>query len=158
MGTFEDRHSPYQNFNFRVEIDGLEQANFSEVSGLGLDVNVADFRDASANTGYDKLHGIHKAGKIILKRGIIGTQSFYEWLAKCRAGKIKECKRNLVITLRGDDRKAQQVRWKLMNAMPVKYDVPSLNADGNDVAIEELVLSVEGVTLEGASRQKGQRS
>ena len=39
--------------------------------------------------------------------------------------------------------------WKLTNARPIRYTAPSLNAKtGTDVAIEELVLSIEDLTLE----------
>jgi hypothetical protein len=39
--------------------------------------------------------------------------------------------------------------WKLHNARPIRYTAPSMNAKtGTDVAIEELVLSIEDLTVE----------
>jgi len=95
----------------------------------------------------NKFPGIHKAGDVTLKRGVIGEQNLYDWLELCRTGKIHEAKRNIVITLQSEDRDTAVVTWKLMSAMPIKWTGPTLTAKGGgDVAIEELVLSVEMVT------------
>jgi phage tail-like protein len=151
MATLRD--TPYSAFNFLVELDGQGkevQAGFSEVSGLNAEVTVAEYRAGNAKVNYvNKIPGIHKAGDVTLKRGVIGAQNLYDWLEKCRTGKIKEAKRNLVINLLSEDREGPVVSWKLMGAMPIKWTGPTLTAKGGgDVAIEELVLSVEMVTQE----------
>jgi phage tail-like protein len=152
MATF--RETPYSAFNFLVELEsgqGTEvQAGFSEVSGLNAEVTVAEYRAGNAKVNYvNKLPGIHKAGDVTLKRGVIGAQNLYEWLEKCRNGNIKEAKRNIVIKLQSEDRDTSVVSWKLVSAMPIKWTGPTLTAKGGgDVAIEELVLSVEMVTQE----------
>jgi hypothetical protein len=39
--------------------------------------------------------------------------------------------------------------WRLMNARPIKYTGPTLNAKGGtDVAMEELVLACESLSVE----------
>ena len=149
MATF--RETPYSAFNFQVELSGQGkevQAGFSEVSGLNAEVTVAEYRAGNSSVNYvNKFPGIHKAGDVTLKRGVIGAQNLYEWLELCRNGKTKEAKRNIVITLQSEDRENSVVTWKLMSAMPIKWTGPTLTAKGGgDVAIEELVLSVEMVT------------
>lgn len=151
MATFRD--TPYSAFNFLVELDGQGKevkAGFSEVSGLNAEVTVAEYRAGNAKVNYvNKIPGIHKAGDVTLKRGVIGEQNLYEWLQQCREGKYPQAKRNLVINLLSEDREGPVVTWKLMGAMPIKWTGPTLTAKGGgDVAIEELVLSVEMVTQE----------
>lgn len=152
MATLRD--TPYSAFNFLVEIEpgqGQEvQAGFSEVSGLNAEVTVAVYRAGNSKVNYvNKLPGIHKAGDVTLKRGVIGAQNLYDWLEKCRNGNLKEAKRNIVIKLQSEDRDSTVVTWKLVSAMPIKWTGPTLTAKGGgDVAIEELVLSVEMVTQE----------
>ncbi len=152
MATLRD--TPYSAFNFLVEIEpgqGQEvQAGFSEVSGLNAEVTVAEYRAGNSKVNYvNKLPGIHKAGDVTLKRGVIGAQNLYDWLEKCRNGNLKEAKRNIVIKLQSEDRDSTVVTWKLVSAMPIKWTGPTLTAKGGgDVAIEELVLSVEMVTQE----------
>ena len=41
------RFDPYKNFNFRVEIDGLSVAGFSECTGLETEVSVIEYREGA---------------------------------------------------------------------------------------------------------------
>ena len=143
------RDNPYSAFNFLVEIEpgqGNEVvAGFSEVSGLNTEIAVAEYRAGNHKVNHvTKLPGIHKAGDVTLKRGVIGAQNLYEWLEKCRNGSIGEAKRSITIKLLSEDRRDSVLFWKLNGAMPIKWTGPTLTAKGSgDVAIEELVLSVE---------------
>lgn len=143
------RETPYSAFNFQVELEpgqGSEvQAGFAEVSGLNAEVTIAEYRNGNAQVNYvSKIPGIHKAGDVTLKRGVIGAQNIYEWLQKVRDGKLSDSKRNLVIKLMSEDRTETVLSWKLRGAMPIKWTGPTLTAKGGgDVAMEELVLSVE---------------
>ncbi len=88
------RENPYSAFNFLVDLEpgqGTEVlAAFSEVSGLNAEVTVAEYRAGNHAVNYvQKVPGIHKAGDVTLKRGVIGAQDIYEeWLELCRSGKI----------------------------------------------------------------------
>jgi hypothetical protein len=56
--------------------------------------------------------------------------------------------KRVTITLR-DETGAPKQRWQLRNVFPMKYTGPSLNAKGGqDVAMEELVLSAEQIDFE----------
>lgn len=148
------RETPYSAFNFLVDLEpgqGSEvRAGFSEVSGLNAEVTVAEYRAGNDRVNYvRKVPGIHKAGDVTLKRGVIGAQNLYEWLEKGRTGKISEAKRDIVVKLQSEDRADTVVSWKLRGAMPIKWTGPTLTAKGGgDVAIEELVLSVETIEQE----------
>ena len=149
MATF--RETPYSAFNFLVEIEagqGQEvSAGFAEVSGLNAEVTVAEYRNGNANTNYvTKVPGIHKSGDVTLKRGVIGATNLYDWLEQARAGSL-DAKRNIVVKLLSEDRADTVVSWKLRGVLPIKWTGPTLTAKGGgDVAMEEMVLSVE--TLE----------
>ena len=55
--------------------------------------------------------------------------------------------RNVTITMKDESSQNTVMRWTLQNTVPTKYTGPSLNAKGgSDVAMEELVLSAEGIT------------
>ena len=79
----DDRRDPFRVFNFRLEIDGVPVAAFSEVGGLQSDGDVADYR-----TGMDipltnrRLPGLRKFGPITLKRGLTGVkpERVCQWL------------------------------------------------------------------------------
>ena len=58
--------------------------------------------------------------------------------------------RNIVITL-NDEQSNPVVRWKLINARPMKWTGSALAGKvGREVAIEELVVSAEGFEVEVA--------
>ena len=145
------RETPYSAFNFLVEIEagqGQEvTAGFAEVSGLNAEVTVAEYRNGNASSNYvTKVPGIHKAGDVTLKRGVIGATNLYDWLEQARAGSL-DAKRNIVVKLLSEDRADTVVSWKLRGVLPIKWTGPTLTAKGGgDVAMEEMVLSVE--TLE----------
>ena len=146
------RETPYGVFNYLVNLgDGTEgevQGGFSEVSGLNAEVTVAEYRNGNANVNYPtKVPATNKAGDVTLKRGVIGAENIYNWLDQIRLGDVT-AKRDVVVKLRNEDptTSAAVVSWKLVNAMPIKWTGPSLTAKGgSDVAIEELVLSVENI-------------
>ena len=148
------RETPYSAFNFLVDLEpgqGTEVlAGFSEVSGLNAEVTVAEYRAGNHAVNYvQKVPGIHKAGDVTLKRGVIGAQNLYEWLELGRSGKIAQVKRDIVVKLQSEDRGGIVVSWKLRGAMPIKWTGPTLTAKGGgDIAIEELVLSVETIEQE----------
>ncbi len=151
MATF--REIPYSAFNYQVELEPGQgdkvDAGFSDVSGLNAEVTVAEYRNGNSKVNHvSKIPGIHKAGDVTLKRGVIGAQNLWNWLDEVRQGKLS-AKRNVSIKLLSEDRSETVVIWRLKNAMPIKWTGPTLTGKGGgDVAIEELVLSVEMVDQE----------
>ncbi len=148
----ELRETPYSVFNYLVNLgDGTEgevQGGFSEVSGLNAEITIAEYRNGNAPANYvTKIPAISKAGDVTLKRGVIGAENIYSWLDQIREGDVT-AKRNVEVKLKRENATdpAAVVTWKLINAMPIKWTGPTLTAKGgSDVAMEELVLSVEHI-------------
>lgn len=158
MATERDR--PYSQFNFRVSWmpatgsggDTLDeetvQAGFQEVSGLGMEITVAEYRAGNAGTNEPiKITGTVKTPDVTLKRGVIGSTDLYDWLHEVRNGSQNQLK-NVTIKLMAEDQKTVAQQWKLFNSRPMKYTGPSLSGKGTDLAIEELVLAAERIVLE----------
>jgi len=142
---------PYSQFNFQVTIgeDGPErpQAGFQEVSGLGLEINVAEYRAGNMNDNAPiKVTGTYKVPDVTLKRGLMGYLDLYSWLDQIRNGNQTDL-RTVKIDLLSEDRASVAMSWKLIKARPIKYTGPSLNGKGTDVAVEELVLAAHRVEL-----------
>jgi phage tail-like protein len=140
------RNDPYKNFNFRVEIDGLPVAGFSECSGLETEVSVIEYREGG-DFSVRKLPGLAKVGDVTLKRGITKSNELQNWHQNILNGVAD--RKNVVVILMDDERNAV-VLWKLFNTFPRKWEGPSLRAQGNEVAIESLVLSCERLERENA--------
>lgn len=142
---------PYSQFNFQVTLgdEGPErpQAGFQEVSGIGLEVNVAEYRAGnSLENSPIKVTGTYKVPDVTLKRGLMGFLDLYRWLDEVRNGSQDQL-RTVKIDLMSEDRATVAMSWKLVKARPIKYTGPSLNGKGTDVAVEELVIASERIEL-----------
>ena len=73
MAVLRDR--PYVQFNFLVDLgtgntDGPE-AGFQEVSGIGMEVTVSEYRTGNAReNSVMKITGMNKSTDVTLKRGV----------------------------------------------------------------------------------------
>lgn len=131
---------PYKNFRFLVEIQGITQAGFSGCSGFGSTVEVIEYREGGDPTPVRKLPGRVKFPDITLKWGLTDSRELYDWHLSVVKGQIQR-KNGSIIVL--DDSGVEKVRWNFLNAWPTKWEGPDLNAKGNDVAIETLVITCE---------------
>ena len=154
-----ERDRPYSQFNFLVSWSPASdneggsmkedevRAGFQEVSGLGMEITVAEYRAGNYPTNEPiKLTGMVKTPDITLKRGVMGRPDLFSWLNEVRDGAQNQLK-NVSIKLMTEDRTEVAQEWFLKNARPMKYTGPSLSAKGTDLAIEELVLSAERIEM-----------
>ena len=133
---------PFASFNFKLEIEGITIAGFSEVTGLNQESNVIDYREGQEPITPRKLPGLNKFGNITLKRGISPDLSVYNWRKTVTDGDIE--RRNASVVLH-NEKHEEVVRWNLVNAWPSKMVAPDLKANANEVAIETFELTHEGV-------------
>jgi phage tail-like protein len=145
------RDYPYSQFNFRVSWDGLNEtavnAGFQEVSGLGLEMTVAEYRAGNwSENSSRKVNTTYKVPDVTCKRGVLGALDLYQWLDAVRNGTQGQLK-TVTIKLMSEDRTTAVMTWKLLRARPMKYTGPALNGKGTDLAIEELVLASERIEL-----------
>ena len=150
MAVLRDR--PYTQFNFLVDLgrgitDGPE-AGFQDVSGIGMEVEVIEYRNGNAKeNGVTKLTGLTKYPNVTLKRGLIGSLNLYQWIDQIRNGDPGGL-RTVVIQLQNEDHTQVVQAWKLLRARIVKHVSGPLNGKGTDVAMEEMVLAYERLELE----------
>ena len=85
-------------------------------------------------------------GNITFKRGVFkGDNEFYQWLDTISLNKVE--RRDLTLSLLNENHEPV-VTWKIKNAFPVKVTSTDLKADGSEVAIEQLDVAHEGLTIE----------
>ena len=65
-----DRKDPYKNFRFLLEIDGITQAGFREVTVPDSTSDVAEYREGNEPITPRKLPGLVKYGNLTLKWGM----------------------------------------------------------------------------------------
>ena len=141
------RIDPLRNFRFRLEIDGIAQAGFSEVMIAETTIDAVDYREGNEAPHVRKLSGLTKFGNVTLKWGMSlgGTAlDLFKWHNDVSAGLIKERRKKVTIVVQ-DEAGTDAARFVVDNAWPVKYDPSDLNAKGNEVIIELLELANEGI-------------
>ena len=141
------RNDPLRNFRYRLVIDNITQAGFSEVAIAETSIDAVDYREGNEPPHVRKLSGLTKYGNITLKWGLtVGGTSLelFRWHQDVSAGQIKERRKKVVIVVQ-DEAGADAARFVVSDAWPIKYDPSDLNAKGNEVMIELLELANEGI-------------
>jgi phage tail-like protein len=134
------RVDPYKNFRFLLEIDGITQAGFADVSGFGSKVEPIEYREGGDAPTVRKLPGKISYPDITLKWGITDSRELYDWHATAVSGHVQ--RKNGSIVLLGDDN-LEKIRWNFFGGWPTEIAGPDLTATGNDVALHTLTLTCE---------------
>ena len=138
------RNDPVRNFRFRLEIDGLQAAAFSDAAIAETMTEAVDYREGTDPMHVRKLSGLTKFGNITLKRGITDSLEIYNWHKQIVAGQIQSNRKQVAIVV-VDEAGTDKARFVVSEAWPTKYHSSDLNAKGNEVLIEMLELVNEGI-------------
>jgi phage tail-like protein len=138
------RRDPLRNFRFRLEIDGLVLAGFSDVAIGATVTETIDYREGTDPPHVRKLSGLTKYGNITLKRGITDSLELFGWHQQIVQGGLDSGRKRVVIVVQ-DETGQDKARFVVSDAWPVKYDPGDLVAKGNEVLIELLELANEGI-------------
>jgi len=141
------RIDPIRNFRYRLEIDNITQAGFSEVHISETTIDGVEYREGTDPPHMRKLSGLTKYGTVSLKWGVtIGGSALdmFKWHAAVSAGQIKDNRKKVVVVAQ-DEAGADAARFVISDAWPVKYNTTDLQAKGNEVLIEALELANEGI-------------
>jgi phage tail-like protein len=144
MAATGQRNDPLLAFNFTVEIDGITVAGFSECSGLTTETDHVEYRTGAEDITVRKLPALNKYGPLLLKRGYTSATELWEWRKKVITGQVD--RRSGSVTLLDENRQAA-LKWNFSNAWPSKWEGPALNGKNNEVAIETLEITHEGLVL-----------
>jgi phage tail-like protein len=140
------RNDPYRSFNFRVEVDGLTVASFSEASGLTADGKPVEYREGTDRVNSTrKLVGLREYPNIVLKRGYTQNKELWAWYRNIANG-LPDRRNGAIILM--DEARNDVLRWSFRNAWPNKVETSGFNATGNEVAMESVELCHEGLEIE----------
>ena len=137
---------PLPKFHFQVDWGGTK-IGFTEATGLEVTTDKIEYRDGvSPEFVKTQMPGMQTFGDLTLKRGIFaGDNEFYDWWNTVSLNTIE--RRDITISLLNEEHEPVVI-WKIKNAWPTKVTSTDLNSTGNETAIETLVLTHEGLTME----------
>ena len=131
--------------------------SFSEATGLEATMTPRAIREGGRNWGAVQRAGPVAFGTVILKRGMTAGDDLSKWfdLTTRLGGTGVRLNGTIEVVDRAAFNRTTKVAkphvlltWSLHNALPIKFKGADLNATASQVAIEELHLVHEGLTLE----------
>ena len=137
------RVDPYMGYRFTVEIEGMIVGGFSEVSGIQSELATQDFEEGGQNEYVHRLPGRMKYPNLVLKHGLTDIETLWRWHRDIVHGKMS--RRNGSVMLLNTNF-LEAWRWNFVDAYPVKWTGPQLNAGQSQVAVESVELSHRGLT------------
>jgi len=143
---------PLVVYNYKVEI-GSDAVAFSEISGLSTSYETTTFKESQTESGIPGPRVMHMpaqapATTVTLKKGIVrgaSVAALYDWISATQLNLTE--KKDIYIRL-CDENGDPVISWKVNNAFPTKLEAPSFDANSNDVAVESMELTADGVVME----------
>ena len=144
-GAEQNSTWPLPKFYFEVKI-GNEEWFFQEVSGLESEVEVLEYRHGkSKQFSLFKMPGMKKVSDVTLKKGVFtGDTKLFDWFKEVRLNTIE--RKTITISLL-NEKGSSEIVWTLSNAFPKKVESTGLNAQGNEIAVETIVLAHEDIEI-----------
>jgi phage tail-like protein len=169
FGFDPGRADPLLGFNFQVSITDSQPAassalagisislsgsqataGFSEISGLEATMDVESYDAGGVNSHALKFPGRVKWSNLVFKRGVIAqrpisdTSDFWTWLQSFLDG--HGVRKDGVITLL-DESGGPALAWSWRRGLPLKWTGATMNAQQSQIAIEQLEIAHEGLTM-----------
>lgn len=136
---------PQAKFRFVVQW-GAQIVTFHEVSGLDSETQAIEYRGGSSR-GFaaTKMPGGKTFGHVTLKKGVFkGDPAFWAWYKQIQTGNVAAT----TVTIRLlDESGVPTTTWTLDHARPTKITSPDVNASGNEVAVETIEFTHDGLTV-----------
>jgi phage tail-like protein len=140
------------NYNFRVEIDGVDAGQFTAVDGLSIEREVIEYRNGD-DPLTRKRPGRVKYGDITLKKGYIASTVLNDWIEAARlgSGDIPRADLRIVLTSASGAR----AEWLACHVFPRRLLInPEGTIDNQMVVTEEVTFAVEELIAEPSRTER----
>jgi phage tail-like protein len=129
---------------------------FSEAQGIDSDLEIETYQEGGLNRQPHRFFKSTKYQNLVLKKGITSNAAIWDWHNQIVSNKKKVRKSGVLVLyergglnlvgagLPGLDRTPAAI-WMFNNGLPERVHGPTLNAKGNEIAIETLEISHEGL-------------
>ena len=149
---------PFSGFKFAVEIEvppvstGICAAAFQECDGLEMTMDIKTIREGGNNGTQIRLTGPISYTQLTLKRGMTANFDLWDWFSYMqRPGGPQLRASRAEVVLLAPDGQTERARFSLVRCIPVKLKGPALNAKDGLIAIEEMQLAYESLSLKRPS-------
>lgn len=144
------RIDPYKNFKFRISWDGKVVAGVSKISGLKATREVVSHRHGGDLSTKRHSPGVTTFEPVTLERGITHDHAFEDWANKVYSVEgdagvsLRDFRKDIVIDLY-NLQGVKVLSWQVYRCWVSEMTaLPELDANGNAIAFETIVLQNEG--------------
>jgi phage tail-like protein len=142
MAETGKRNDPPPAFRFTVRFDNVPPVGFSDCTGLQLETEVQEYHEGGVNTHSWKFVTRTKQGNLTLKRGIVDNV-MWGWYQAITQGNMQF--RNGTVTVHDPSGADDAIEFQVLQAFPVKWVGPDLNASQNNLAVETIEFAHQGL-------------
>jgi phage tail-like protein len=133
----------FTNYYFQLELPGLDAVigTFSECSGLELRFQVYEYREGGNNDFVHQLPGSVDYPNLVLTGVVTDQDALFRWFW---ATHTQADRKEITLTLKSRD---QSRSWTFVDAFPVRWIGPRLQAGGTQLGTETLEIAHTGLKL-----------
>jgi phage tail-like protein len=130
---------PALTLSYKVTIDGvIPLGTWSKIEGLGFSYDIKEYREGGVNAYMHKIVGPLKYDNVRLSRPVDSDSMLvYIWLAANLVKVVPQTMSNTALNSAGDE----VTTWNLSGVVPIKWQGPSLDILGNQIAMETLEIA-----------------
>jgi phage tail-like protein len=148
--VFDSLTDPQVVHHFALEVQGVETATFREAGGFENSNEIIENREVGSGGKQfiSKQPGNLKWSDITLKRGITDNMDLYQWRQQVIDGDVDGARKDgsvVMYNAAGDE----VARLSFVRGWLSKWKGPDVNTTSNDVAVEEVSITHEGLVRQG---------
>jgi phage tail-like protein len=140
----DSRFTAIPSFRFVVSFDGEAVGAFTECALPSIEWETEEIKEGGLNAYIHQLPGRRKAAKVTLKNGVGIARKLDDWYVDILNGTLARRKVSIeLLNLKHDKMMTSDIE----GAYPSKLLVPSLKAEENTFAIQELELTCGEISI-----------
>ena len=141
----------FKSFRFRVEVNGTKVTGFAQFSGIKMEVQTIQARSGNDIRGVQEyIPVLTRYAPVSLSKGVIRNNDFMDWVLTASAGEFTGMTGgNMYRTLdiiAVDEKGEDGVKWSLVNALPIGYEIAPMNSMNSEVLTESLTFAITGMS------------
>lgn len=144
-GSSNSIADPEGSFLFALEIEGIEVANFLEVSGLKTSTSIFELEEGGLNQYVHKLPGQSRWENIVLRYGVTADITLLQWRDEVLQDEFGARRNGAIVVKSLDNREVRRYNFKL--GWPVAWEGPALNANNAELAVEMIEIAHHGIEV-----------
>lgn len=130
---------------FALELEGVEVAHFLQCSGIRSTAKVFEIEEGGVNDFVHKRVGESKWENVTLRAATQVSHALFAWRERCRGGDHAHRMSGAIVVYDVTGEPAE--RFDFTEVWPVRWKGPDPDSGGSQLAVEELELAHEGVSV-----------